>query len=84
VADALILEKRGIPSVMICAQGFTASASAMARREGFKEYEYIVISQPFSSLSREQVRQRATEVLPQVLSILGVTEEFAVATGGSS
>jgi hypothetical protein len=82
VADALILEKRGIPSVMVCAQGFTAAASAMARREGFKDYEYIVVPQPFSSLTREQVRKRAAEVLPQVLSILGVNEELALATGG--
>jgi hypothetical protein len=82
VADALILEKRGIPSVMICAQGFTASASAMARREGFKDYEYIVLPQPFSSLSRAEVRQRAAQVLPQVLSILGVSEETAIPAGG--
>ena len=64
---------------MICAGGFTASATAMARREGFKDYEFIVTPQPFSSLNREQVRQRATDILPQVLSILGVTEEFAIA-----
>ena len=64
---------------MVCAQGFTASANAMARREGFPDYHYIVVPQPFSSMSRGQTRQRANEILPEVLSILGITEEVTTA-----
>jgi hypothetical protein len=83
VADAMILERRGVPSVFICAEGFTNAAKAMARRESVPDLHYIVVPQPFSSLSRVEVRQRATEVLPEVLSILGIEEIEAVASPGS-
>jgi hypothetical protein len=74
VADALFLERRGLPSAVICAQGFTAAASAMGRREGVPGYHFITLQQPFSSLRREEVRDRADRVVPELLEILGVTE----------
>ena len=68
----MIFERRGLPAVFVCAQGFTAAANAMARREGRADYRYVVVPQPFSSLDEEQVMQRARKILPDVLSILGV------------
>jgi hypothetical protein len=68
----MIFERRGIPTVFICAEGFTAAATAMARREGTTDYRYIVVPQPFSSLDEAQVMQRAREILPEVLAILGL------------
>jgi len=44
----------------------------MARVQGFTDYQYVVITHPISSLDAEQVRERACQALPQVLSILGL------------
>jgi hypothetical protein len=68
----MIFERSGLATVFVCAQGFTAAANAMARREGKADYRYVTVPQPFSSLTEDQVKQRAQEILPDVLSILGV------------
>src|SRR5262245_3787913 len=41
VADALFFERHGLPSAVICAEGFTAAASAMGKREGVPGYHFI-------------------------------------------
>jgi len=75
VADGTVFEKRGIPAAAIITHTFTASANAMARRNGFPDYRYAMIPHPLSSLSPDQVRQRAREVLPEILQILGIEEK---------
>lgn len=72
MADGTIFEKRGIPAASIATDAFTASGNAMARARGFPNYRYAMIPHPLSSLTPDQVRERAHEVLPEVLSILGV------------
>jgi hypothetical protein len=74
VADGTIFEKRGVPAAAIITHTFTATADAMARRYGYPNYRYAVIPHPLSSLNAEQVKQRAIEVLPEILSILGSEE----------
>ena len=44
----------------------------MARAQGFKDYQYAVITHPISSLNEEQIRQRARQALPGVLELLGL------------
>ena len=74
MADGTIFEKRGVPAAAIITHTFTATADAMARRYGYPNYRYAVIPHPLSSLNAEQVKQRAIEVLPEILSILGSEE----------
>jgi len=74
LADGTIFEKRGIPAAALITHTFTATADAMARRYGYPNYRYAVIPHPLSSLNAEQVKQRAIEVLPEILSILGLEE----------
>jgi len=74
LADGTVFEKRGIPAAAIITHTFTATADAMARRYGYPNYRYAMIPHPLSSLNAEQVKQRAIEVLPEILSILGVEE----------
>jgi len=74
VADGMVFEKRGVPAAALITHTFTATADAMARRYGYPNYRYAVIPHPLSSLNAEQVKQRAVEVLPEILSILGIEE----------
>jgi hypothetical protein len=75
VADGTIFERRGIQTAAIVTDAFRRSGDAMARRNGYPGYRYAAIAHPISSLGPEQIRERAAEVLPEVLAILGITEK---------
>ncbi len=75
MADGTVFEKRGVPAAAIITHTFTASANAMARLNGYPNYRYAMIPHPLSSLNAEQVKQRAREVLPEILAILGLEEK---------
>jgi hypothetical protein len=74
VADGTIFERKGIQAAAILTDTFRRPGDAMARVQGFSDYRYAVITHPISSLSAEQVRERACQALPQVLAILGLTD----------
>jgi hypothetical protein len=81
VADGTVFEKRGVPAAAIITHTFTASANAMARRNGYPDYRYAMIRHP---LSAEEVKQRAVEVLPEILAILGIEERAKDAAAAAS
>ena len=72
MADGTIFERKGIQTATILTDTFRRPGDAMARVQGFADYRYAVITHPISSLSPAQVRERAEQALPQVLSILGL------------
>ena len=84
MADGTVFEKRGIPAAAIITHTFTASANAMARRNGFPNYHYALVPHPLSSLNPEEVRQRAREVLPEILAILGIEEKARAVSAAAS
>jgi hypothetical protein len=84
VADGTVFEKRGVPAAAIITHTFTASANAMARRNGYPDYRYAMIRHPLSSLSSEEVKQRAADVLAEILAILGIEERGKNAAAAAS
>ncbi len=72
MADGTIFERKGIQAAAILTDTFRRPGDAMARVQGFANYEYAMITHPISSLIPDQIRQRAEQALPQVLSILGL------------
>jgi hypothetical protein len=74
VADAIRFEEQGIPSAAIITEAFRTTADAMAQAQGMPDYAYAVIPHPVSSLSPEEVRQRAEQVVPERLQLLGVED----------
>lgn len=74
MADGTIFEKRGIPAAAIVTDSFFASANAMARSRGFPDYKYAAIPHPLARLTPDEVRERARDVLPCILEILGVED----------
>jgi hypothetical protein len=75
VADGTIFERQGIQTAAILTDTFRRSGDAMARVQGFIDYRYAVVTHPISSLNAAQVRERARQALPQVLGILGLTQD---------
>lgn len=72
VADGILLERSGVPAVSIVSDGFLVSARAMAQVQGFPGYEFVAVKHPVASLDLKRLRDRALDVLPQVLRIFGV------------
>jgi hypothetical protein len=72
VADGTIFEKRGIPAAAVVTSRFIHTANMMARRHGFPDYRYATVPHPIGNLTADQIRERARDVLPDVLAILGL------------
>jgi hypothetical protein len=70
IADGLQLESAGIPTAVICSDAFRVSADAMANLQGTPGYEYVTTAHPVASLSREGVRERAVQALPEIVAML--------------
>jgi len=84
VADGTVFEKRAVPAAAIITHTFINSANAMAQRNGFPDYRYAITPHPISSLSAEQVEQRAADLLPEILAILGLKERAAETPAAAS
>ena len=72
MADATLFEKRGIPTACVITHQFTRAGNAMARRNGYPDFQYAMVPHPIGNLKPEQIKQRALDVLPQVVEILGL------------
>ena len=77
MADGTVFEDRAVPAAAIITHTFIHSANAMAQRNGFPGYRYAITPHPISSLSSEEVDQRAADLLPQILALLGIEERAA-------
>jgi hypothetical protein len=74
VADGILFETLGVQAATIVTDAFTLSSNAMAQTRGAPGYRYAMVPHPLSSLTREECRRRARDVLPDMLAILGLAE----------
>jgi len=70
VHDGIELDRRGVPTAVICTQEFVASVKAQAEICGNPLYPFAVVSHPIGSLTRRELEDRAAAALPQVIAIL--------------
>lgn len=77
VTDGVMLEGRGVPTAVICSDAFGASADAIASLRGAPGYRYVTTRHPVAVLTPDEVRHRARQVLPQVVSLLVAGGEAA-------
>jgi hypothetical protein len=70
VTDGVMLESRGVPTAVICSDAFGASADAIASLRGAPGYRYVTTRHPVAVLTPDEVRDRARQVLPDVVSLL--------------
>jgi hypothetical protein len=64
-----------VPAVSICTDAFSVPASAMAKAYGLPGYEFVTVAHPVASLDDDDIRERVSGVLPDILRILGVARE---------
>jgi hypothetical protein len=77
VTDGVMLESRGVPTAVICSDAFSASADAIASLRGAPGYRYVTTRHPVAVLTPDEVRDRARQVLPDVISLLVAGGEAA-------
>jgi hypothetical protein len=68
--DAVQFEERGIPAVALVTAPFAATCSAMAELHGFRDYPFVVVPHPVTSLTPEGVVQRADDATAAVEALL--------------
>jgi len=59
IVNAIELEKRGIPTMLVATPPFTEAVKTSASLRGMSAIRWAVVDHPVASLSEEKVRQRA-------------------------
>jgi hypothetical protein len=72
--DGIELDRRGVPTAVICTEQFVASAHAQAEICGNPRYPFAVVAHPIGSLTPRELTERAAAAMPQVLAILTGTD----------
>lgn len=66
VQDAIALERRGVPTFMVCTAELLTTAVIAATTGGAPDYPFIVIDHPFGSLDLDALGVRADEAHRQI------------------
>ena len=72
--DAMSLENRGIPTVVICTEPFVNSANVHSQMFGRPNFKPVHIPHPLGGLDTEQIMQRAATLRDQIVAVLTETE----------
>jgi hypothetical protein len=69
-ADGVVLESAGVPVAAIITDSFIPTADAMAALRGAPGNQYATTEHPFAVLTEDKVKQRAAQVLDDVVALL--------------
>src|SRR5215470_13118542 len=78
-ADGVVLETAGVPVAAIITDSFIPTADAMAALRGAPGYRYATTAHPVAVLTEDKVKERAAQVLDDVVALL--TDPSAPAAG---
>jgi hypothetical protein len=78
-ADGVVLETAGVPVAAIITDSFIPTADAMAALRGAPGYRYATTAHPVAVLTEDKVKERAAQVLDDVVALL--TDPSASAAG---
>jgi hypothetical protein len=70
VLDSIVFEQHGIPSASIITDVFRATGKAMARTWGVPDFRFLEMPHPIANLTDEQLDQRASAIVPEVVKLL--------------
>ena len=69
-ADGVVFEAAGVPAAAIITDSFIPTADAMAALRGAPGYKYATTAHPVAVLTEDKVRERAAQVLDDVVALL--------------
>ena len=67
--DTVELETRGLPTALIITTEFQLEAQVQRDALGMSALDPVVIEHPLSSLTDDEIAQRAAQALPQIQSV---------------
>jgi hypothetical protein len=70
VLDGILLERRGVPAAPICTDRFVPNGQAIGEAHGAPGYPFALVPHPLASASPEELKDRAKQVLPEILRLL--------------
>jgi hypothetical protein len=70
IANAIEIEKRGIPAVLISTTPFVQAVTATAALRGMPDVRWAVVDHPIGSLEAADLARRAKAAAPQVAELL--------------
>jgi hypothetical protein len=70
VLDGILLEKAGIPAIVIVTDAFVETGKVMASDWGVPEYRFLSVPHPIANLSDGELDERTHEVLHDVVELL--------------
>jgi hypothetical protein len=70
LADGIVLERAGVPTVSICTDAFMIPAKAMADVYGLPDFEFVTIPHPIASLTAAEIETTVRPVIADVVRIL--------------
>lgn len=68
--DSVLFERAGVPSVPIITEPFVPTAEAILKMHGVPDMPFVAVPHPITSLSDDDLRERARQAAPQVEAIL--------------
>jgi hypothetical protein len=69
-ADGVVLEAAGLPVAAIITESFVPTANARAALRGAPGYKYATTAHPVAVLTQDKVKERAAQVLDDVVALL--------------
>jgi hypothetical protein len=67
--DGIVMEKLGVPTVVVATEPFISSGKAMAVSHGIPDYPFVVIPHPIAATETEKLHRWAEQILDPVVSI---------------
>ena len=68
--DAILLEKRGIPSAAICTRPFIANGTTIAEANGATGYPFAIVEGPIGSATDAELAAMADAAATEVRGLL--------------
>lgn len=68
--DALMLENRGLPAVLLCTSNFAHTAKVMAEQLGQGNYPIIEIDHPIGRLDGDGLSARVDQAMDSIVELL--------------
>lgn len=67
VQDAIALERRGVPAVVICTSELVITGRIAATAAGVPDYPFVVVDHPVASCTTAQLQERVDIAFEQIL-----------------
>ena len=67
VQDAIAVERRGVPAVLVCTSEMVTTGRIAATAAGVPEYPFVVVEHPVASCTDEQLDERVDRAMAQIL-----------------